>query len=724
MPDRAAFSGPLHFLPSLVYLRSLEKCRLGANGAIFSVIDAIVLRPFPIENIDRMVMLAESSPNSMFDFEPSSVAPANYLDWREQSDVFETLAAYASTNLNLEDRGEPERLQGTFVTPGFLEILGVEPALGRTFLPSEEEVGNDHSVILGHGLWVRRFGANSSVLGQAITMDGEAYTVVGVAPVGFDFPVGSEVWSPLSFPPDTRQNRDSKYLTVVGRLKDGLSLDDAKVQMQVIEERLKRQYPIANQAWDVKVGSLSDGLTDPGAPAFLAVMQLGAGLVLLIACANIANLLLARGTERNRELAVRTAMGAGRGRLFQLLIAEALVLSIAGAILSIAFAWIGLDLIRSHMPATIARFVNGWGQIDVDLRLIAFMFGGSLLTALAFGALPALRFSRPNLNASLKSGGHGATGSSRRQYGRNALVVAQIAMALGLLVGAGMSVNAMQRLVTGPQGFDPNSMLTVRLSLPETRYERLDDRRLFVDRILEEARALPGVGSLAVSNVLPGTGNGSSRRVFIEGEILDDETNPPVAAYRTVSASYFDALRIPMLSGREFEATDDEASALVAVVSRSMANRHWRGEEAIGKRLKLNSAEGDWIQVVGVSGDVVHHWIGSRNAPTVYLPYAQSPGRGIALGLRTLDDPTLHADALRKAILSVDPLQPMYEIRTMERAIRDTTLGIQYAGGIMTALGALALLLSSMGIYGLMVFLVNQRTPGDWHPNRPGSFIG
>ena len=683
---------------------------LGANGAIFSVIDAIVLRPFPIENIDRMVMLAESSPNSMFEFEPSSVAPANYLDWREQTDVFGTLVAYASSNLTLEARGEPERVQGTFVSPGFLEILGVEPALGRTFLPSEEEVGNDGSVILGHGLWTRRFGANAAILGQAIVMDGKAYTVVGVAPVGFDFPEGAEVWSPLSFPPDARLNRRAKYLSVVGQLKDGRTLDDARAQMQVIDERLKEQYPTANQAWDVKVRSLSEGLTDPGAPAFLAVMQLGTGLVLLIACANIANLLLARGTERNRELAVRTAMGAGRGRLFQLLIAEALVLSIAGAILSIAFAWIGLDLIRSHMPANIARFVNGWGQIDVDMRLIAFTFGGSLLSALAFGAFPALRFSRPDLNAALKSGGRGTTGSGRHQYGRNALVVAQIAMALGLLVGAGISVTAMQRLVTGPQGFDPNGMLTVRISLPEPKYEAPDERRRFVERTLEEAGALPGVESLTVSNALPGTGNGASTRVFIEGEILDDDTNPPRAEYRTVSDDYFETLRIPMLAGRAFGASDDQEAPRVAVLSRSMAERHWPGEEAIGKRLMVTTRTSEWLQVVGVSGDVVHHWIGSRNAPTLYLPYRQSPERHIAIGLRTADEPTLHAEALRQAVLRADPSQPMYEVRTMERAIRDTTLGIQYAGGIMAVLGALALLLSSMGIYGLMVFQVSQRT--------------
>ena len=489
-----------------------------------------------------------------------------------------------------------------------------------------------------------------------------------------------------------------------------MTLDDAKAQMQVIDDRLKQQYPTANQSWDIKVRSLNEGLIDPGAPAFLAVMQLGAGLVLLIACANIANLLLARGTERTRELAVRTALGAGRGRLFQLLITEALVLSMAGAVLSIAFAWVGLDLIRSHMPANVARFVNGWGQIDVDLRLVAFSFGGALLTSLAFGSLPALRFSRPDVSNALKSGERGTTGSRRHQHGRNALVVAQIATALCLLVGAGISVTAMQRLVSGPQGFDPENMLTVRLSLPESKYEGSDARRLFVERILEEAGTLPGVESLAVSNVLPGTGNGSSRRVFVEGEGADVNNSPPQAAYRTVSENYFDALRIPILAGRAFGPDDDEQAPPVAIVSQSMADRHWPDEEATGKRLKIGTADGEWVQVVGVSADVVHHWIGSRNAPTLYRPFRQAPGGNIAMGLRTTDNPTLHADALRQAVLSVDPSQPMYEVRTMERAIRDTTLGIQFVGGIMTVLGGLALLLSSMGIYGLMVFLVSQRT--------------
>ena len=594
---------------------------LGANGAIFSVIDAIVLRPFPIEDVDRMVMLAESSPDSLFEFESFSVAPANYLDWREQSDAYETLAAYEYWDVNLEDRDEPERIQGMFASPGFFEILGVEPAMGRTFLPEEEEVPNRYRVILGHGLWTRRFGADPSVLGQAITLDGEAYTVVGVAPEGFDFPVGAQVWSPLAFPPDVRENRGAKYLTVVGRLKDGRSVGDAASEMQVIGERLREQYPDDNRGWDVGVRSLSEGLIDPGAPAFLGVLQFGAGLVLLIACANITNLLLARGTERNRELAVRMAVGAGRGRLFQLLIAEAFVLSIAGAALSILFAWVGLDLIRSHMPANIARFVTGWREIDVDMRLIVFILGGALMTAGIFGSLPALRFSRPDLNDALKQGGRGTTDSHGRQYGRNALVVVQIAMALGLLVGAGITVSAMQRLIGGPHGFDSENMLTVRLSLPETKYEEPDSRRQFVDRTLAELAALPGVLNATVSNALPGTGTGSSRRIYVEGELFGEDMNPPAAAYRAVSPGYFQTLRIPVVSGRGFRATDDEETPLVAVVSKSMARRHWPGEEAIGKRLKVGSSDGEWINVVGVSGDVVHHWVGSRNEPTVYLGF-------------------------------------------------------------------------------------------------------
>ena len=682
---------------------------LGANGAIFSVIDAIVLRPFPIEDVDRMVMLAETSPNSLFEFETFSVAPANYLDWREQSEVFESLAAYEYWNVNLDGRDEPERVQGILVSSGFLEILGVGPGLGRTFLAEEEEVGKQHRVILGHGLWTRQFGSDTSVLGESITLDGEAYTVVGVGPEGFDFPVGAEVWAPLAFPADVREDRSARYLTVIGRLKDGRTVQYAAAQMQVIAERLKQQYPNENGAWDVGVRPLAEGLVDPGAPAFLAIMQLGAGLVLLIACANIANLLLARGTERSRELAVRMAIGAGRGRLFQLLIAEAIVLSIAGAVLSIVFAWVGLDLIRSHMPANIARFVNGWGEIDVDLRLIAFTFGGALLTAGLFGSLPALRFSRPDLNESLKQGGRGTTDAQGRLYGRNALVVVQIAMALGLLVGTGITVSAMQRLVEGPHGFDPDRMLTVRLTLPATTYEAPDSRRSFVERTLEEVSRLPGVLDVAISNTLPGTGFGASRRVSIEGEVLRDETNPYQAAYRTVSADYFETLDISILSGRGFLETDDEGAPLVAIVSESMAQRHWSDEDAIGKRLKVNTPDQDWLTVVGVSGDVVHHWIGSHNTPTVYLPYLQAPQRGISIGLRTADAPALHAQDLREAVLRVDPSQPVYEVRTMERAIRDTTLGIQYAGGIMTVLGGLALLLSSMGIYGLMAYLVNQR---------------
>ena len=685
---------------------------LGANGAIFSVIDALVFRPFPIEDVDRMVMMAEKSPQSLFGFDQFSVAPANFLDWRAQSEMFQEIAAYAPWSVNLEGQDEPERVTAMRVSPGFFEILGVDIDSGRAFLPEEEERANRFRAILGHGLWTRRFGGDPAIVGQTIRLDGETYSGVGIAPPDFDFPMGSEVWAPLSLSDTEKQNRASRYLTPIARLRDDRSLEDALAEMEVIDQRLKQQHPEENQSWTMGLTPLASGVRDQVAPAFLAVMQAAAGLVLLIACANIANLLLARGTKRGRELAVRTALGAGRRRLFQLLFVEALVLSIAGGALSLLFAWIGLDVIRSTLPANIVRFVNGWKEIDVDGRLVALTFGASALTAVMFGCLPALRFSRPDLNASIKEGGRGATGGAGKQKGRNVLVVAQIAMALSLLVGAGLSVAAMQSLVAGPHGFEPEGKLISRLTLPASRYEDPAQRSRFVSSVLDELRALPGVTEAVATNVIPGAGNGSRRRaVFVEGEVLPDPSLPPRADYRTVSAGYFETMGIPIVAGRPLEEQDSvEGAPRVAIVSRSMAERHWPGEEPIGKRLKISSTDGDWLTVVGVSGDVIHHWVGSRNSPTLYRPYAQAPTRSLDLALATIDDPLLYGDALRAAVLTVDPGQPVSQVQTLQRAIRETTIGIQYAAGIMSVLGVLALILSAMGIYGVMAYLVSQRT--------------
>ena len=474
---------------------------LGANGAIFSVIDALVFRPFPIEDVDRMVMMAETSPRSLFGFDQFSVAPANFLDWRDQSEMFQEVAAYDTWSVNLEGQDEPERVQAMLVSPDFFEILGVDFDMGRTFLPEEEERANRFRAILGHGLWTRRFGGDPAIVGQTIRLDGETYSVVGFAPTDFDFPMGSELWAPLSFSDTAKQNRSSRYLTPIARLRDDRSLEDAQAEIEVIDQRLKREHPEENESWTMRLEPLAMGVRDQGAPAFLGVMQAAAGLVLLIACANIANLLLARGSERSRELAVRTALGAGRRRLFQLLFVEALVLSMAGGALSLLFAWIGLDVIRSTLPANIVRFVNGWKEIDLDGRLVALTFGASVLTAMIFGCLPALRFSRPDLNASIKEGGRGATGGAGKQKGRNVLVVAQIAMALSLLVGAGLSVAAMQSLVAGPHGFEPEGKLISRLTLPQGRYEDPAERSRFVSSVLDELRALPGVTEAFATNV-------------------------------------------------------------------------------------------------------------------------------------------------------------------------------------------------------------------------------
>jgi putative ABC transport system permease protein len=442
---------------------------LGANAVIFEAIDALVLRPFTIPDIDRLVMVSETGTDVGTDIR-ESVSPANFIDWKQSARSLDCLAAFEWWSVNFAGGNEPERVAGFRVTEGFFETLGVQAALGRTFTADEATPGRDRSVVISHALWQRRFGGDPSLIGRIVLIDAEPYEVVGIAPRGFNFPMGTDLWGPLGFDAATAGRRTSRYLSVIGRLAPGRTLDDAKAEIAVIASQLERQFPEANKDHGARAWTLVAGMRDQGLGPILALWQASAAFVLLIACANIANLLLTLGAERQRELAVRLAIGASRARLVREQLIESVVMAAAAVPLALAFAWLGVRLIRINMPPRIMRFVDGWQSLDVDGRLVVFTGLLALGTAIVFGTLPALHASRPQLTDALKDGGRGSTAGRQRQRLRRTLVVAEIALALPLLVASALGAIGAQRFINGPQGYDPDGLLTMRVGLPEARY--------------------------------------------------------------------------------------------------------------------------------------------------------------------------------------------------------------------------------------------------------------
>ena len=682
---------------------------LGANAVVFSMIDALVLRPFTLREPDRITLMAYTVPD---DFDNrNGFTPADFLDWKNGQRVFDRFAAFQWWDANLVGRDEPEAVQGFFVSADFFPALGIEPAIGRGFLPHEEVRGQHRHVILGYGLWERRFASDRAIVGQAIEIDGVPYEVVGIAPKDFEFPMGAQLWAPLSFDANAATNRRTQYLTAVGHLADGHTLDDAKAQMAVIADRLTRDHPETNKGREARVYTLSKGMRDVGLEPLLSMWQASAIFVLLIAGANVANLLVARGAEQQREMAVRLAIGASRGRVVREQLIETGLLALAAVPVALAIAWIGLKTIVSYMPAKIARFVSGWYTIDIDGRLIVYTILLACVTALLFGFVPAIQSSRPRLAESLKEGGRSSTAGGSRLRLRRALVVAEIALVLPLLVAAGLSVMAMNRFLHGPQGYVPDGLLTMQTVLPEARYADAGARRRFAEAAVERLRELPGVQVAAVSNVVPASDNNASRTIEIEGHPNPDPANPPSVDYRAVTPDFLSVLRTPLIRGRGITDADRETTLPIAVVSQSLAQKYWPDQDPIGRKMKVGiGANAQWATVVGICGDVVQSWFIRRNYPTVYVPFVQAPTGAVGMVIRTAGDPASLATTAKAAMRRVDASQPMFEVMSVRQALSERTIGLQFVGSLMFAFGTIALILALVGVYGVMAHMVTQRT--------------
>jgi putative ABC transport system permease protein len=685
---------------------------IGANTAIFSVVNAVLLQPLPYRAPNELVWLWGTNPLNEIPKEAASYPDFN--DWRQQAQSFQTMAGFANTSSILtEEGGEPERLPGAVVLGDFFTVLGVEPALGRKFLPEESEQGKNRVVILSQELWQKRFGGDPKIIGRQITVNGNPNTIVGVLPSGFQDPMPAarkkvQLWIPLTVSDGMRNSRRGDFLNVVARLKPGVSLDQARAEMKGIATRLEKQYPDTNTAWGIIVEQLHETLTGDIRPALL--LLLGAvAFLLLIACANVANLLLARASSRQREIAIRAALGASRGRVVRQLLTENVILSLGGGMLGLLFAVWGMHALLALSPGNIPRL----DSIAINQQVLWFTLGLSLLTGLVFGLVPALTASKPNLNDTLKEGGRSAAeGASGRRL-RNAMAVAEIALSLVLLVGAGLLIRSFIHLQEVKPGFNPSHLLSIDLSLPSAKYAENQQATQFFDQLLASVSRQPGVHAAAIATDLPLGGNPDFLAFSVEGRLLAPTDRTPDAESRIVSPDYFRTLEIPLRSGRLLTDRDTTGVPDAAVINETLARKYFAGENPIGKRVTFGdpqAKDAEWFTIVGVVGDVHGTRLNAEPYAQIYSSFRQTPRRAFSLIVRTAGEPTAMLRTIREQIWALDRQQPLYNVRTVDEVLAQSIARPRFNMLLITILAGVALVLAAVGIYGVISYSVSQRS--------------
>ncbi len=682
---------------------------ISANTAMFSVADAFLFKPLALAEPDRLVMLLESQGSRPSGW--ASTAPANYADWKQQTKSFERLAASEWADINITGQGDPEGLLGSKVSADLFQTLGAKPLMGRVFIGDEDQAGRDQAAVLGYGLWQRRFAASPDIVGQTVHLDGKPYTVVGVMPKDFHFPTPAEIWIPLAMNEQERAIRGSRYLDVVAKLKPGVTVAQARAEMELVAKRLAASYPETNRGWHARVLPIRDFLIGDLTRNYTWMLLAAVGFVLLIACANVANLLFARATFRTKEIALRTALGASRWRIVRLLLIESLLLGFTGAAAAIVLGQWDVEMIRSNMPAEVGRFVSGWDKISLDGRTLLFTALLATLAGLMSGLAPALASSRPNLNEMLKEAVRGTSAGRSAGRLRSALLAGEIALALVLLVGAGLMVKGVHALIQVNQNLEPKSLLTMRLSLPEAKYKESRQIAAFYTQTLAALKTLPGVEAATLVTSVPYGDNDQSSRFAIEGrpaEVGELRT----AQTQEISPNYFSTMRVALREGRAFTDRDGADTQPVALISQNFARRYWPNATPLGHKIKLGAADapGRWLTIVGVVENVRYGWFDAEPAPAIYLPYMQSGKPYTYVALRTAGDPLTLVGAVRHRVAAIDAELPVFAVMTLDRVISESILGLSYVAVMMTVLGGIALVLACVGVYGVMAYAVSERT--------------
>jgi putative ABC transport system permease protein len=682
---------------------------MGANTAIFSMAEAFLLHPVPLDHVDRMVALVDVQPGQSFN--PMNVSPATYLEWQQQAQSFDRLSAYAWDGVNFTGDGTPQKIQDFQISPNFFSTLGVQPHLGRDFLVEEGEPGKNHELILSYGLWERRYASDPKILGKTVKVDGKPFSIVGVMPKGFDYPLSAEAWVPLALDAKQRAQRDSRFLWVVGNLKSQVSIEQARAEMLTVTKHQADAFPDVYKGWQLRVLNLGEFAAGELTRQYTLLLLGAVAFVLLIACADVANVQFARVSGRQKELAVRAAMGATRGRIVRQLLIESVMLSLLGAALSIFLAQWSLGIILSHMPPDIARYIAGWKTISVDFGAFMFTFVVALASGILSGIAPSLMSSRANISETLKESGRGASSGRARHRLRSALVIAEVSMALVLLVGAGLLVKGFQALLSVNQNYHPESLLTFNLTLPELQYQEKSARVQFHDRLLPSLATIPNVQSVALVTTVPyANGGGIGTRKFdIEGRPVEKREDSRAAIVESISPNYFSLMSIGLRSGRALADSDSADSSRVTVISDSLAQRYFPGEDPLGRKLQLDPGEAAFT-IVGIVDEVHYNWIQKEPIPTIYLPYRQHPNFFTTVVLRTGAAPLSFTSAVRQKIALLDPDLPIYEVKGLDHVITESIIGIAYVAAMMAAIGLIALVLACVGVYGVMSYSVSERT--------------